>query len=74
MTEAVDTTGAGDVFCGILAASIAMHQPLDAAIRNGVRAATLSVSRNGTQAAFPTRDELQVLMSRPLPDDLEERA
>lgn len=73
LTEAVDTTGAGDVFCGILAASMAMHEPLDAAIRNGVHAATLSVGRNGTQAAFPSRDELQVLMGDRLPDDLEER-
>ena len=72
-TKAVDTTGAGDVFCGILAASVAMRHPIDAAIRAGVRAATLSVGRYGTQTAFPTGDELQVLMTDPSPDDWEER-
>jgi ribokinase len=60
--DAIDTTGAGDVFCGVLAASIALAQPLDRAIGSGVRAATLSVTRPGTQAAFPSREELRGLM------------
>lgn len=57
--EAIDTTGAGDVFCGVLAASIALGHQFDTAIAVGVDAATLSVTRPGTQAAFPSREELR---------------
>jgi ribokinase len=56
--EVVDTTGAGDVFCGVLAA--ALETPLDweAALRWAVAAASLSVTRRGTASAFPSADEL----------------
>ncbi|MEM7026483.1 MAG: ribokinase [Pseudomonadota bacterium] len=58
---AVDTTGAGDVFCGTLAAGLDLGlDPLEAA-GWAVRAATLSVTRRGTSAAFPSTDELVVL-------------
>lgn len=61
--EALDTTGAGDVFCGVLAALMALGLPLETAIAVGVDAATLSVTRPGTQAAFPSREELQALVA-----------
>lgn len=61
--EAVDTTGAGDVFCGVLAASVALGHQLDTAIAVGVDAATLSVTRPGTQASFPSREELWSLLA-----------
>jgi ribokinase len=61
--EAVDTTGAGDVFCGVLAASVALVQPLSSALITSVRAATLSVTRPGTQAASPSREELRELLT-----------
>ena len=55
---AVDTTGAGDVFCGVLAACLARGLEIEPAVRGAVRAATLSVTRHGTQSAFPSRSEL----------------
>lgn len=61
---AVDTTGAGDVFCGVYAASLAARRPVVSTLRLAVAAATLSVTRPGTQSAFPTRDELDALASR----------
>lgn len=61
--EALDTTGAGDVFCGVLAAVIALGREMETAIAVGVHAATLSVTRPGTQAAFPSREELQGLVA-----------
>ncbi len=61
--DAVDTTGAGDVFCGVFAAGLALAQPLDAAAGAAVRAATLSVTRRGTQSAFPTPAELDRIMT-----------
>ena len=53
--EVVDTTGAGDAFCGALAAEIAAGSDLSAAARVAVRAATLSVAARGARGAMPTR-------------------
>ena len=55
---AVDTTGAGDVFCGVLAASWAAGAALPVAIARAQRAAAISVGRAGCFGAFPTRAEL----------------
>jgi len=55
---AVDTTGAGDAFCGALAAELARGAYLEAAVRFAVRAAAVAVTRHGAQAAMPTRDEV----------------
>ena len=55
---AVDTSGAGDAFCGALAAYLLAGDPLVAAAGKANRAAALSVTRPGTQASFPRREEL----------------
>jgi len=57
----VDTTGAGDVVCGILAAGLALGQAPKDALRYAVAAASLSVTRRGTGAAFPSPEELSAL-------------
>lgn len=59
--EAVDTTGAGDVFCGVLAAALERSFGVVDAARWAVEAAALSVGRRGTSSAFPTTSELQAL-------------
>ncbi|MEY9947121.1 ribokinase [Kitasatospora sp. GAS1066B] len=56
--RAVDTTGAGDTFCGALAVGLAEGLPLVAAARFAVRAAALSVERTGARTAMPTRARL----------------
>lgn len=56
--EAIDTTGAGDCFCGALADALARGEPLEDAVRFAVRAASLSTTRAGAQASMPTRAEL----------------
>ena len=61
--EAVDTTGAGDVFCGVFAASLARGLAVAPATRGAVRAATLSVTRHGTQRAFPSRAEIERILA-----------
>jgi ribokinase len=63
--EAVDTTGAGDVFCGVLAAAIDARLGLEAALRWAVAAASLSVTRRGTASSFPSREELARLREPP---------
>lgn len=60
--EAIDTTGAGDVFCGVFAAGMARGLAVGRAARGAVRAATLSVTRPGTQSAFPTRSEIERIL------------
>jgi ribokinase len=57
----VDTTGAGDTFCGVLAARLASGQALPGALGAAQRAAALSVTRFGAYAALPTAAELRGL-------------
>jgi ribokinase len=56
--EAVDTTGAGDVFCGVLTAALEARLDREVALRWAVAAASLKVTRRGTASAFPGRDAL----------------
>lgn len=58
VVHAVDTTGAGDAFTAALAVSLAEGLDLAAAGRRGAAAAALSVTRNGTQTSFPSREAL----------------
>ncbi len=53
-----DTTGAGDTFCGVLAAALTMGRDMGPAIEAAGRAAAITVSRAGAFAALPTRAEL----------------
>jgi ribokinase len=57
----VDTSGAGDIFCGVLAALLVAGATLDAAIVRAQCAAAIGVSRAGCFASFPSGDELAVL-------------
>ena len=56
--QAVDTTGAGDTFCGMLAAGLARGWTYGASIDAAQRAAAITVARRGAYAALPRRDEL----------------
>ncbi|MBS1165705.1 MAG: ribokinase [Proteobacteria bacterium] len=62
----VDTSGAGDVFAGVLSGCLARGLPLLAAVRIGVRAAAIAVTRRGTLAACPSRSEITALIHGPL--------
>lgn len=58
VVEAVDTTGAGDVLCGVLAARLADGDALVVAARTAVVAGALAVTRAGAQPAVPTAREV----------------
>ncbi len=59
LVDAVDTTAAGDVFNGALAVALSEGQSLQDAVAFGCRAAAISVTRFGAQAAAPYRNELE---------------
>ncbi len=61
--EVVDTTGAGDTFCGVLAAVLARGDDIEMAARTAVTAGALSVTRAGAQEAMPTADRVTVVHS-----------
>lgn len=56
--DVVDTTGAGDTFCGALVAKLDEGAALDEAVRFATAAAALSVGRAGAVPAIPTREEI----------------
>ena len=56
--EAVDTTGAGDAFTAALAVSLADGMTLTESARRASTVAAISVTRLGTQSAFPTSKEV----------------
>jgi ribokinase len=55
---AVDATGAGDTFCGVLAACLAEGLELPEAARLAVAAASMSVTAAGARGGMPRRSEL----------------
>ncbi len=56
--DVVDTTGAGDTFCGVLAAGLAAGDSLRTAARAAVVAGALAVTRPGAQPSVPSRAEV----------------
>lgn len=63
--ETVDTTGAGDALCGALSAWLASGESLREAVRAGVAAGSLAVTRDGAQPSLPFREEIErVLYAR----------
>ena len=64
----VDTTGAGDVFAGVLATALARGMPLAKAVRRAATAASLSIGRRGAAASAPTRAETDDLLAGHAPE------
>ena len=61
--QAVDTVAAGDAFNGALAAGLALGRGLPDAVRWGMAAGAICVTRPGAQEAMPTREEVEELLS-----------
>ena len=62
---AVDSSGAGDVFCGVLTACLALGQDLDSAVVHAQRAAAVAVGRPGCFGGFPSVAELRAAIPAP---------
>ena len=59
IVSAIDTTGCGDTFCGVLAAALAHDFTIEAAIGAAQKAAALTATRPGAFEALPSRAELE---------------
>ena len=60
--EAVDTTGAGDCFCGALSSALDRGEGLGEAVRYAVTAAALSTTGPGARGALPDDDAVRALL------------
>ena len=61
--DAVDTTGAGDAFCGALATALASGETLHAAIAFANAAGGAATTVIGATPSMPTREKVNLLMS-----------
>ncbi|MGG5823289.1 ribokinase [Falsiroseomonas sp. HW251] len=59
----VDTTGAGDCWCGVLCAALDRGLVLEAAMRRASAAAAIAVTRPGAASAMPRAAETDALLS-----------
>ncbi|ATC32782.1 ribokinase [Caulobacter vibrioides] len=60
--KAVDTVGAGDCFCGALAATLAQGMDLAEAVETANAAAALSVQKPGAAPSMPSRREVEAFL------------
>ncbi len=60
--DPVDTVGAGDTFCGYLAAGLDARLKLADAMRRAAVAASLACLKPGAQPAIPTSDEVEAAL------------
>ena len=61
--DAVDTTGAGDTVCGVLAAEVAGGRAIGQAIETAMAAAALSVMVAGAREGMPSRSEVEAFLA-----------
>lgn len=58
----VDTTGAGDTFCGVLAAGLDQGFTLEASVRRAVVAGSVAVTAIGARTGMPDTAELEAVL------------
>lgn len=61
--EAVDTTAAGDVFCGSLAVALVEGQSIEQGLRFASAASAIAVTRMGAQPSIPSRVEIDAFLN-----------
>ena len=62
--EAVDTTAAGDTFCGALVAALGRRLAFADALREATAAAALACTKLGAQASIPTYAEVEAFLQK----------
>ena len=61
--DAVDTTGAGDAFCGTLASEFSRTNSIEEGLKYALAASAISVTRLGAQEALPNRKEVEAFLA-----------
>lgn len=69
---AIDTVGAGDVFCGVLIAANTLGRNWRDALAAAAETASISVTRKGVLASFPSREEIAAILGHAAVGRLEE--
>ena len=59
----IDTTGAGDCFCGTFAVALSENKNLKAALEFANAAAALATTKKGAQPSLPSREEIEKLLA-----------
>jgi len=62
--KAVDTTAAGDTYCGALATALVEGQELVPAVQFASAAAAIAVTRLGAQISVPSREEIAQMLEQ----------
>jgi len=58
----IDTTAAGDTFCGTLAVALVEGKPIESAIRFASAASAICVTHVGAQPSIPNRQEIETFL------------
>lgn len=66
----VDTTGAGDTFCGAFVAALSQGQDVAQALRQASAAGALACTKPGAQSSIPSQAEVQTFMKNALTSSL----
>jgi ribokinase len=61
--DCIDSTGAGDTFCGALVAALARGAELTQALRQASAAGALACTHPGAQSSVPTQSEVNRLLT-----------
>jgi ribokinase len=64
VVNAIDTTAAGDAFCGSFAAAMARGETISRAVRFASAAGALATTRHGAVPSLPSLDEIEALLTR----------
>ena len=66
MMEALDTTAAGDTFCGALAAELSRGHEWEETLKFATAASAICVTRMGAQPSIPSEEEVREFLSNNL--------
>jgi len=58
----VDTTGAGDVFCAVIASNILINNDIDEVINFAITASSLHIQKEYVMEAIPTLEDVKYML------------